>query len=449
MNNRREPHISPVTISGFDRFRLTFWTADGTRKRQHFSTRQEAEDRIRQLEKDRVRYGEAAEVMSAQLRSDAIFAAGLLKETGKTLTEAARHLLAALKKEQDGKPLTEAADLFVKSRDRRADAYRAVLKKRMDLFASHFQGRTTTSLEVEDVQSFLDALAARDSAGTVRHYRTMLSMFFRFCSARKWCTGNPAALTSKVEVRHDEAQILTPVQAAKLLQACDPAILPGVALQLFCGVRAAEMQKLDWSALKRHETQVQEPAPAPTKGRKTARAPKTVTVTKVEYTLTVGAGVAKTNSRRSVPVPDACVQWILPHIKSEGSIWPVERERARDLWTLARVQAGFGPERKPKHPPRKTFFTDSPLVRAAQLDPKTGKERTDLVPWPANGLRHSAISYRLAQTADLPRVAYEAGNSPKVVQAHYNGLATAQDAAKFYAVVPVVPSKVTRLRAVA
>ena len=45
--------------------------------------------------------------------------------------------------------------------------------------------------------------------------------------------------------------------------------------------------------------------------------------------------------------------------------------------------------------------------------------RVDLRPWPDNALRHSAISYRLALTRDLPRVATEAGNSPAIVQRHY------------------------------
>ena len=42
---------------------------------------------------------------------------------------------------------------------------------------------------------------------------------------------------------------------------------------------------------------------------------------------------------------------------------------------------------------------------------------------------NSAISYRLALTRDLPRVATEAGNSPAIVQRHYAGLVK-PDAAK-------------------
>ncbi|MHB8522411.1 MAG: tyrosine-type recombinase/integrase [Limisphaerales bacterium] len=40
------------------------------------------------------------------------------------------------------------------------------------------------------------------------------------------------------------------------------------------------------------------------------------------------------------------------------------------------------------------------------------------VPWRHNALRHSFISYRVAQTGDVPRTASEAGNSPRVVFQH-------------------------------
>ena len=54
--------------------------------------------------------------------------------------------------------------------------------------------------------------------------------------------------------------------------------------------------------------------------------------------------------------------------------------------------------------------------------------------WPENALRRCAISYHLAKTNDLQRVAYQSGNSPAVIQEHYNGVALPQEAAKFYAI---------------
>ena len=41
------------------------------------------------------------------------------------------------------------------------------------------------------------------------------------------------------------------------------------------------------------------------------------------------------------------------------------------------------------------------------------------VEWKRNGLRHSFISYRVAQTRDIASVSIEAGNSPQVIPRHY------------------------------
>jgi hypothetical protein len=73
--------------------------------------------------------------------------------------------------------------------------------------------------------------------------------------------------------------------------------------------------------------------------------------------------------------------------------------------------------------------------------------RDDLHPCPDNALRHSAISYRLALTRDLPRVATEAGNSPAIVQRHYAELVKPDAAKKFFAILPREATNVIRLSA--
>src|SRR4029077_20664546 len=58
------------------------------------------------------------------------------------------------------------------------------------------------------------------------------------------------------------------------------------------------------------------------------------------------------------------------------------------------------------------------------------------VPWKANGLRHSFISYRLAATSDVAKVALEAGNSAAMIFRHYRELATEAEAAEWFGIVP-------------
>jgi hypothetical protein len=56
--------------------------------------------------------------------------------------------------------------------------------------------------------------------------------------------------------------------------------------------------------------------------------------------------------------------------------------------------------------------------------------------WKANALRHSFISYRVALTKDIAAVALEAGNSPKMILAHYRELCTEAEAADWFSILP-------------
>ena len=55
----------------------------------------------------------------------------------------------------------------------------------------------------------------------------------------------------------------------------------------------------------------------------------------------------------------------------------------------------------------------------------------------ANKFRNSYISYRVAVTHDVQRVALESGNSPKVIQREYLELATEEDGKTWFAIMPV------------
>jgi hypothetical protein len=56
--------------------------------------------------------------------------------------------------------------------------------------------------------------------------------------------------------------------------------------------------------------------------------------------------------------------------------------------------------------------------------------------WKHNGLRHSFISYRLADIKDIGQVALEAGNSPQMIFKHYRQLVTETQAREWFKVCP-------------
>jgi integrase len=76
----------------------------------------------------------------------------------------------------------------------------------------------------------------------------------------------------------------------------------------------------------------------------------------------------------------------------------------------------------------------SPFANLALQFAKLAKRAK--VNWVTNGLRHSFISYRVAQTRNVARVSLEAGNSPNVINRNYLKHVTAAEARKWFSIMP-------------
>ena len=71
----------------------------------------------------------------------------------------------------------------------------------------------------------------------------------------------------------------------------------------------------------------------------------------------------------------------------------------------------------------------------------TKKEEVGMT-WKRNALRHSYISYRVAQTQNVAQTALEAGNTPKIIFSNYRELVKPADAVKWFGIEPEVPTSV-------
>ena len=56
--------------------------------------------------------------------------------------------------------------------------------------------------------------------------------------------------------------------------------------------------------------------------------------------------------------------------------------------------------------------------------------------WKKNALRHSFISYRVAECADVARVADESGNSPAIIKTNYLKRVKPDQAKEWFAIMP-------------
>jgi len=395
--------IRKVKIRGKKFYQVNVPDPTGKRpKRKTFASESDAETFLESAIIQKENFGAAAFSMTDTLRTDATKAAEILAGTDKSLVEAARFFRAHLAKVEGGIPLKKAVtDFLAKKRAEGAsDRHKQDLRNRLNRFLRAMpETATTANVSAADIDKFLSALGSGPQ--TCMHYRTIFHTFFKWCKKQKHCSENPVTDAMTFKVVPTAPGILSPADAADLLASCDPAILPGVVIGMFCGLRQAEIARLDWR-----------------------------NVDLAAGIITVGANIAKTSSRRTVEIPENAKQWLSSVKQDTGKIWP-ENEEARNLWNLARIGAGFGP-----------FFSTRAAVNKAQNDPETKKPRKDLREWPDNALRHSAISYRLAMTRDLPRVATEAGNSPGIIQRHYAELVKPAAATKFFSILPKTPANV-------
>jgi len=127
--------------------------------------------------------------------------------------------------------------------------------------------------------------------------------------------------------------------------------------------------------------------------------------------IEVAAHKAKTATRRIVPIVDSLSRWLAIAPRNGERVWPHS----------------------------KAWYFEALRNAAASAD----------ITWKQNALRHSFISYRLAELQDVNRVALEAGNSPQMIFRHYRELATPEQARTWFAIAPetaanVVPMNVAR-----
>jgi hypothetical protein len=90
------------------------------------------------------------------------------------------------------------------------------------------------------------------------------------------------------------------------------------------------------------------------------------------------------------------------------------------------------------------------MVRLAKLTRNQRRSRGTVMPgaetakdegwqpflWKHNALRHSFISYRVADIQNVAQVALEAGNSPQMIFKHYRELVRPAAAKEWFAIVP-------------
>ena len=258
--------------------------------------------------------------------------------------------------------------------DKKSDRRIAQLESVLNRFAEEMNCMVS-KLTPADVSRYLSAMQARER--TKRNHRDVLGYFSRWCVLRGYLPKGTDLLEGVQNYsarKQGQIHIYTPEELTKLLKAADKRLVPFIAIGAFAGLRHAEIARLDWSEVDLSDDE------------------------KEQSFIEVKAAKSKVDARRLVPVSDNLKAWLKPYSHPRGKVCPFANI------TKQLLQCGKDAE----------------------------------VEWKHNGLRHSAISYRIAECADVPRVADESGNSPTVIKSNYLKRVKPQEAKAWFSIMPEI-----------
>jgi integrase len=298
-NNR--PHL---------RFVVNYREA-GKRKRSFFETETQAKSFAAFKNAELQRNGTEGAEFPTALRVMAHNAAERLKPFGKTITEAVDHYVAYLKASEKSCTATQLVrELFkAKEADGAGERHLRDIRTRLGVFAEKFDGQMVATITSKEIDDWLRSIPF--SPLTRNHYRALVVLAFNFAVRNGYAAANPAAGAAKAKVVSEAPGILSVNEAAHLLEAATPDVLPYLAIGLFAGLRRAELDRLDWSEIDFENDLIQ-----------------------------VTAQKSKTAQRRFVTMRPNLRQWLLPLRKHKGNVTP-HRFEFRRSFNQARSAAGI------------------------------------------------------------------------------------------------------------
>jgi integrase len=426
-------------------YTISYWL-DGKRKRQVFKTLQKAKDAAGDKATNMTN-GDLGAAKLTNADSAAYFRAiALLEPVGAALEFAASEYASAVKR-LGAVSLSQAVDFYLKQhpvhlepkmvrsvvdellRTKESDGvsarYRRQLRYDVNRFAERFHCRIG-DVSGTDIDTWLRSLGV--GPRTRNNVRNSVQTLFNFAIARKYLPKDHDELDAVPVVRDGDGdiEIFTPGEMAEVLAVADGHTVPFLAIAAFAGVRHAELSRLDWSQVKRKAKIIE-----------------------------IKAGTAKTASRRVIPILPNLAKWLADHWKESGAVCPyvnmvdeiVEVTRRvnvarRSAWAKANgvsedaLKAADERARERLAEARKKASKNGGKVPMLPGAETAAEEGWTPFLWKHNALRHSFISYRVAQIQNVAQVALEAGNSPGMIFKHYRELVREADGKKWFAIAP-------------
>jgi integrase len=219
------------------------------RPRRTFSSAEEARNFAELKRIERKNHGILAISMPERLRVAAIQAAEILRPFGgeSLIVEAAREYAARLELLLKSETVKTAVTLFLKAKeaDQSRPRYLQELRSRLGRFSRDFAQRKVSDLTAGELDSWLRNLGQSPLSRNTFHLR--IHTLLEYCRTRGWLEVNPLKDVPRAKVAGDAAiGILKVEEVARLLENADSRTLPYWLFAIFCGLRTAELQRLEW-----------------------------------------------------------------------------------------------------------------------------------------------------------------------------------------------------------
>lgn len=188
-------------------------------------------------------------------------------------------------------PYLVAEFLDAKEQDNCSKRYLDDSRLRLKKFVKKFKGQVQ-EISSRDVDDYLRGLKVASRSRDNVH--TILKSLFSYARTRRYLPQSErtaAEIIRRTKNKPSVIGILTPPEFAAALKFATRKTLPAFVLGGFCGMRQAEICRLDWSAIDFNRK-----------------------------LITVNASIAKTSRRRLVPLHDAAAAWLAPIAKASGRV---------------------------------------------------------------------------------------------------------------------------------
>ena len=382
----RKPEFSYTAVG--DRWKVEIpsrYSPSGKRERAFFPTRDKAKAYAAEMKEKIATHGTLASNIKPSLADDATMAVKMLEPYGLTLLEAVKRIVEIEKAKAASMGVPTALKEFLLTKEAKSTWQTRAYDQMSFAFELDFGERMLSTITPSELITHVENCTGTNS--TFNSRATSIKTFWRWCSKlpRNWCDVKTIEVLERREIRKSSIGVLTADQCQVLMRTAEehyPECVPAFAINLFTGIRNAELERLE---------------------------PEDITA----EGLNLAVDATKTKKRRFIEMPPVLAAWL-------------------DAYPVADTVLPANWFRKEKAVRRKAGWN----VWCDLFDP--AKAPDDFPEWPGNALRHTHASVMVALGKPLDNLTFEFGHSggAAVLKAHYVGVMTKAEAIKVWTLGP-------------